>query len=328
MRILVADDEATSRRILHAIVTKLGHDCIVAEDGIIAWQLLSSQPIDVLLTDWMMPGLNGPDLCRRVREERDGHYTYTVLVTGLRERAQVLEGMNAGADDYLTKPVDPFDVETRLVAASRVTALHRQVLDYRTQLEHANTELLSLSLTDPLTGIGNRRRMDEDLARARERAQRIGRPFGVALFDIDHFKLYNDHYGHVAGDETLRYVALNIVKVTRRHESLYRYGGEEFLLLLPDTTLDGALAAAERARRAVEDAAIPHQRRPTPPFLVTISGAASVWAPGSLLSTVELIAAADEGLYEAKTAGRNRVYAHAGAHTEQLGFETTSSPPR
>src|SRR5580704_10548713 len=155
MRILVADDDATSRRILHAIVTKLGHDCIMAEDGMIAWQLLSSQPIDVLLTDWMMPGLDGPDLCRRVREERDGHYTYTVLVTGLRERAQVLEGMNAGADDYLTKPVDPFDVETRLVAATRVTALHRQVLDYRTQLEHANTELLSLSLTDPLNGIGN-----------------------------------------------------------------------------------------------------------------------------------------------------------------------------
>ena len=328
MRILVADDDATSRRILHAIVTKLGHDCIMAEDGMIAWELLSAQPIDVLLTDWMMPGLDGPDLCRRVREERDGHYTYTVLVTGLREREQVLEGMNAGADDYLTKPVDPFDVETRLVAATRVTALHRQVLDYRTQLEHANTELLSLSLTDPLTGIGNRRRMDEDVARTHERAKRIARPFGVALFDIDHFKLYNDHYGHLAGDETLRWVALSIVKVARRHESLYRYGGEEFLLLLPDTDLDGAWAAAERARRAVEEAAIPHQHRPTSPPVVTISGSASVCPPGSPLSVVALIAAADDGLYQAKADGRNRIYAHGGPHTHELGLETAPSPRR
>jgi two-component system cell cycle response regulator len=328
MRILVADDDATSRRILYAIVTKLGHDCIMAEDGMIAWQLLSSQPVDVLLTDWMMPGLDGPDLCRRVREERDGHYISTVLVTGLREREQVLEGMNAGADDYLTKPVDPFDVETRLVAATRVTALHRQVLDYRTQLEHANTELLSLSLTDPLTGIGNRRRMDEDLARTHERARRIARPFAVVLFDIDHFKLYNDHYGHVAGDDALRYVALSIVKVARRHESLYRYGGEEFLLLLPDTNLDGALAAAERARRAVEEAAIPHEHRPTSPPLVTISGSASVCSPGSLLSTVALIAGADEGLYKAKLAGRNRVWAHDGPRTQGLELETSPPPSR
>src|SRR5450432_3867933 len=123
MRILVADDDATSRLILKAAVTSLGHECLVAEDGSRAWDLLASEEIDVLLTDWMMPGLDGPELCRLVREELTDHYTYIVLVTGLGEREQVVEGMSAGADDYLIKPVDPFIVLTRMIAAGRVTAL-------------------------------------------------------------------------------------------------------------------------------------------------------------------------------------------------------------
>src|ERR1700692_969651 len=133
MRILIADDDATSRLLLKAMASQLGHECLVAEDGSSAWELLSSGGIDVLLTDWMMPGLDGPELCRRVREELSDRYTYIVLVTGMGPRQQGREGMGAGAADYLIKPVDPFDVETRLVAAERVTALHRQVVDYRSQ---------------------------------------------------------------------------------------------------------------------------------------------------------------------------------------------------
>ena len=152
MRILIADDDATSRLLLKAMASKLGHECLVAEDGSSAWELLSSEGIDVLLTDWMMPGLDGPELCRRVRDELSGHYIYIVLITGLGHPEQVLEGMGAGADDYLIKPVDPFAVQTRLVAAERVTSLHRQVADFRAQLEQANIELLERSLTDPLTG--------------------------------------------------------------------------------------------------------------------------------------------------------------------------------
>src|ERR1700688_4468758 len=163
MRVLIADDDATSRLVLEAIVAKLGHECLVATNGSIAWELLSSQAVDVLLTDWLMPGIDGPELCRRVRDELSGQYTYVVLITGLGHPEQVLEGMSAGADDYLVKPVDPFAVQTRLVAAERVTGLHRQVADFRAQLEQANLELLGLSLTDALTGLGNRRRMEEDL---------------------------------------------------------------------------------------------------------------------------------------------------------------------
>jgi len=312
MRVLVADDDATSRLVLSAMASKLGHACTVVEDGSRAWELLSSEGIDVLLTDWMMPGLDGPALCRRVRNELQDHYVYIVLITGMGQHEHVLEGMSAGADDYLIKPVDPFAVQTRLVAAERVTALHRQVVDFRDQLEQANIELLERSLTDPLTGLGNRRRMEQDLDAVHARALRSGRTFAVALFDIDHFKLYNDHYGHQAGDEALRTIASCLRGSARSGESVYRYGGEEFLVLLPDCTPDDALDAAERICRSATDLAMPHGFRPSEPPLVTVSGGVSAWALAPSESVTELLHDADEALYRAKSAGRNRVCLAAG----------------
>ena len=306
MRILIADDDATSRLVLKAAASKLGHECVDAKDGSSAWHVLASQGIDVLLTDWMMPGVDGPHLCRRVRDELSDRYIYIVLITALGHREHVLEGMSAGADDYLIKPVDPFALRTRLVAAERVTALHRQLLVVRAQLEQANLELSERALTDPLTGLGNRRRMSEDLARAHAHAQREARPYAIALFDIDHFKVYNDHYGHLAGDETLRKVALCFNDAVRAGESVYRYGGEEFLLLLPDCTEAAAATAAERIRRAVTGAAIPC---PTAPSVVTLSGGVACWTPGCAVSSVAvLIQQADDALFQAKSAGRNRVH--------------------
>jgi len=306
MRILIADDDPTSRLLLKAIVTKLGHECIVAEEGSRAWDLLSAGGIDVLLTDWMMPGVDGPELCRRVREGTGDSYVYIVLTTGLDHPEHVLEGMNAGADDYLIKPVDSFAVQTRLIAADRVTELHGKLSETQDELERANLHLLDLSRTDDLTGLGNRRRMEEDLIRTHARALRVGRTYGVALFDVDHFKLYNDHYGHVAGDETLRHVASCIDFVVRAGECAYRYGGEEFLLLLPDLRPgDSLLATGDRIRRTVADAAIPHGARPSLPSVVTMSGGVARWAPGSTLTVMEVVAQADEALFQAKSAGRN-----------------------
>jgi diguanylate cyclase (GGDEF)-like protein len=307
MQILVADDDPTSRLLLRAIVTKLGHECLVAEEGSSAWDVLSSGGIDVLLTDWMMPGLDGPELCRLVRDEPGDSYTYIVLTTGLDHPEHVLEGMSAGADDYLIKPVDSFAVQTRLIAAERMTGLHARLAQTQAELERVNLELLERSLTDELTGLGNRRRMVEDLARTHARALRAGRTYGVALFDIDHFKLYNDHYGHVAGDETLRRVALCIDLVVRAGECAYRYGGEEFLLLMPDCSPDAVLVTAERVRRAILDAAIAHAARPSEPPFVTLSGGVSCWTPGSALSEREVVQEADEALFRAKAADRNRI---------------------
>jgi two-component system, cell cycle response regulator len=308
MRVLIADDDATSRLLLKAMASKLGHECLIATDGSKAWDTLSTQQIDVLLTDWMMPGLDGPELCRRVREDLNSTYVYIVMITGLGNPEQVLQGMGAGADDYLIKPVDPFAVQTRLVAAERVTILHRQVADFRTQLEQANLELLGRSLTDPLTGLGNRRCMEEDLATTHAHALRNQRTYSVALFDIDHFKLYNDHHGHLAGDEALRRVARCLDKAVRAGEKVYRYGGEEFLLLLPDCTPTQAATAAARVQSAVTTAAIPHPSRPTTPPIITLSGGVASWTPGSQTSAPELVQQADDALFRAKSAGRNRVH--------------------
>jgi two-component system chemotaxis response regulator CheY len=325
VKILIADDDPTSRLLLKAMVSKLGHECVVAEDGSSAWDVLASGGIDVLLTDWMMPGVDGPELCRRLRNEVGGGYIYIVLTTGLDHPEDVLEGMSAGADDYLTKPVDKFAVQTRLVAAERVTELHRQLAHTQEQLEHANLELLERSLTDQLTGLGNRRRMDEDLDRVHARASRLGRTYGIAIFDIDYFKRYNDHYGHVAGDGALRDVASCIELIVRAGECAYRFGGEEFLVLMPDCGLGDVVSiAADRIRQSVLHAAIPHDARPSEPHVVTVSGGVSRWMPGSPLSAREVLEEADQALYDAKTAGRNRIAVAPPGHGGAV--EATGAP--
>jgi diguanylate cyclase (GGDEF)-like protein len=307
MRILIADDDATSRLLIKAIVTKQGHECLVAEDGSRAWEILRTQGIDVLLTDWMMPGLNGLELCRRVRSEVSQRYVYIVLITAMGCPEQVLDGMGAGADDYLIKPADPFAVQTRLVAAERVTSLHHQVADYRIQLERANLELIGESLTDPLTGLGNRRSLETELLSAHARALRFDRNYSVAMFDIDHFKLYNDHYGHLAGDEALQRVAECLDEVVRASENVYRFGGEEFLLVMPECTGATAVLAAERICKAVAEMGIPHEAQSGSPHVLTISGGVSCWTPSSPLTAFDIVNQADQALYRAKSAGRNCV---------------------
>ena len=307
MRVLVADDDATSRVLLKAMASKLGHDVLVASDGESAWKLLQGSDIDVLLTDWMMPGVDGPELCRRVRHEVKDHYTYIVIVTGLADPEQILEGMGAGADDYLVKPVNSLDVQTLFVAAERVTRLHRQLQPVRAQLEEANLELLGRSLTDPLTNLGNRRRMEEDLLRVHARALRSGQSYCITMFDIDYFKFYNDRYGHPTGDEALRQVAACLNRVLREGECVYRYGGEEFLLVMPNCGVDSAVAAAERALHAVNLLYIPHDARPSAPAYITLSAGVACHTPDSDYTIHELVERADQALYAAKLSGRNRV---------------------
>src|SRR6478609_5823152 len=258
MRVLVADDDATCRLVLQKTVEKLGHECVVTSDGSEAWRAFEQAPTDVLITDWMMPGLAGPELCRRVRQRSDGGYTYVVLVTSLERHEHVLEGMEAGADDYLTKPVEPFDLQTRLIAAQRVTELHKQVAQFHSELARLNVELGEQARTDPLTCLGNRMRLHEDLRSHHAAAIRSRSWYCLAICDLDSFKRYNDTLGHLAGDEALRRVADVLAKALRRTDSAYRYGGEEFVILLRDTTPDDGLNAIERLRLAIEDLALPH----------------------------------------------------------------------
>ncbi len=306
MRVLIADDEATTRIVVKAMVQKLGHEALVAIDGDEAWDVLQSVAIDVLITDWVMPGLDGLELCRRVRAQSAGTYTYTILATAMSERADVLAGMQAGADDFLIKPIDPFAVQTSLIAAERVTELHNQLNRFRGQLEILNGELAEQARTDPLTHLGNRLRLEEDLYALHSRAQRHGRPYSIAMCDLDHFKEFNDTYGHPQGDDSLQRVAAVLAVDMRGGDSAYRFGGEEFTLLLADALLPGAVIAVDRLRESIEGLAIPHAGN-TPFGVLTVSAGVATYDPTGVLTSAEVLEHADQALYAAKHNGRNQV---------------------
>ncbi|GAC1574921.1 MAG: diguanylate cyclase [Candidatus Dormibacteria bacterium] len=300
---LVADDDPGSRLVAQATVEGLGHECASAPDGGAAWTLFEESPPDVLLTDWMMPGLDGLELCRRIRALPGDRYTYIILITSMSDRGNVLAGMQAGVDDYLTKPLDPFVLETRLLAAGRVTSLHAELAIHR-------SELLELSRSDPLTNLGNRRSLSEHLDLLHARSARYGRSYSLAFFDVDYFKAYNDTYGHQAGDDALRAVAAVLDAQGRRTDGIYRYGGEEFVLVMPETDLAGAMVLAERVRRAVQERAIPHTAG-TSSGVLTVSAGVAGLVPAGHLTGDEVLREADRRLYRAKAAGRNRVVASA-----------------
>ncbi len=241
MRVLVADDDLGSRLVAQAAAQAQGHHCVTAADGREAWRLMSQFRPDVLISDRDMPGLDGLTLCRQIRNSEQDGYTYIVLLTALGDPAEVTAGMQAGADDYLTKPLDPFELQTRLLAANRVTALHAE-------LAAARSALLQQANTDPLTGLRNRLGLAADLEQLDHHSQRYGHSYCVAMCDIDFFKAYNDTYGHPAGDQALRSVAAILGDQVRKGDRLYRYGGEEFLILLPEQGVVEASAALERVR--------------------------------------------------------------------------------
>ena len=296
MRILVVDDDPTSRIVLRAGLEKLGYDAVDLNGGEEAWQAHLAHRADVVIADRVMPDVDGLELCRRIRAGHDAEYTYVILVTASAGRTDVLEGMEAGADGYLVKPVDPFELQTTLIAAQRVTSLHRQLARYRVELERLNADLAELARTDALTRLGNRLRLDEDLAELHWRCSRYGWSYCIAICDLDQFKAYNDTHGHLAGDDVLRQVAATIAAASRRGDGVYRYGGEEFVVVLPEQSLASGLAAAERIRSAVEA-----QRTPT------VSMGVADYRPGGGEDEREVLTRADAALYRAKEGGRNRV---------------------
>lgn len=307
MHILIAEDDALSRLILKKAVERLGHTCITVDDGRQAWERFQEEAFDVVISDWMMPDLDGLELCRRIREEEGaGGYTYFVLLTANDDRQDRLRGMRAGADDYLTKPLDPDDLQLRLIAGQRVSNLHRKILQQQKELEALNRTLYAEGRRDALTGIPNRLALHDDLARAQARAERGEGVFCLALFDIDCFKAYNDHFGHLAGDETLRTVARTLADAVRASDTVYRYGGEEFCALFPDQTLEGAHRAVERMRLAVAEQRREHPRNVTA-GVVTVSAGVALHdgAPG--LSCEMVLERADQALYASKESGRNQV---------------------
>ena len=305
MRILIAEDDAVSRTILRRAVEKTGHECLATADGEEAWGLYKEDPdLDVIISDWMMPGVDGLELCRRVRgDNRDG-YTYFIFLTALGDREHLLQGLEAGADDYLSKPLDRDELGMRLTSALRVTELHRRLAVQNEELEQLNRMLFEQSRQDPLTSLGNRLRLREDLQVLQSRADRYGHSYAIVLCDVDFFKAYNDRYGHLAGDDVLKRVAATLSSGLRTGDTTYRFGGEEFLLVLPEQDTEAATAITERLRQAVEDLGIRHADG-LPLGVVTVSAGVAVSAEAG--DADGLLKAADRALYAAKESGRNRV---------------------
>ena len=306
MRVLIAEDSAMGRLLLQHAVEALGHECLVATNGLEAWETFERELPDVVISDWMMPGLEGPDLCRRVRSPPDTPYTYFVFLTVLKDKEHALVGVQSGADDYLSKPLDPLDLRVCLIAAERVISLHRSLALKTAELELANKELFETARTDALTRVGNRLRLHEDLARLESQAARYGHNYAVAMCDLAHFKRYNDALGHLAGDFALHSVAEIIARECRTSDAVYRYGGEELAIIMTEQTLQSAGTAMERIRRAVQSSAIAHPNSPTA-SVVTISVGVADRRPGDASDGRDVLNRSDVALYHAKTSGRNRV---------------------
>lgn len=305
MNVLVVDDDISSLLVVQAMVRALGHICHTAVDGDDAWRAYGYHRPDVIISDWEMPGLSGSELCQAVRNQDLDRYTYIIVLSSHDSPEDTVKGMCAGADDYLVKPLHLADLRARLIAAERVTTLHSQLDIQRDALKSLNRELTTAASIDPLTCLGNRRSLDRELEVLAPRVKRYGHSYCMSLVDIDYFKSFNDNYGHPAGDQALSAVATQLRGQARTGDSLYRYGGDEFLCLFPEQSLERATVAVERMRRGVEGLGITHAENPC--GVITFSAGVTLMDSDHLMRGSDVLKEADEALYRAKAQGRNRV---------------------
>jgi len=301
--ILLAEDNPVSSKLIENILKKAGYDVTTATNGRQALEQFNEKFFPIVLTDWMMPEMDGLDLCKAIRTSGSEGYVYIILLTARDSKDDIVAGLKAGADDYLSKPISHPELIARLNSGIRILELERS-------LKKANEEIRILSVTDPLTRCFNRGYMNEHLLKEITRSKRYNHPLSVVLCDIDHFKQVNDTYGHQIGDQVLIAFA-QVIRETIREKIDWtvRYGGEEFLVVLPETEFNRGCLTAERLRQAVSQMEIEEHNK-------TIKVTASFGATGfdtdtddEKISPDAIINRADEHLYKAKREGRNRVCA-------------------
>ena len=298
MKALIAEDNAGFRLVLERMLRKWGYDVVAAGNGLEALEMLQvADPPKLAILDWMMPGLDGVEVCRRVREQNREPYIYILLLTAKDTAEELVEGMEAGADDYLRKPVDTHELRVRLRAG-------RRILDLQEEVVHAREALRQQATRDPLTGLWNRGAMFDALTRELKRAKRESSTLSIVMADLDHFKQVNDKLGHAAGDAVLQEAARRMTECVRTYDALCRYGGEEFLIVLPGCDLGDATLRAEQVRSAI--AATPFQI-PEGSLNITCSLGVSAISSTAKFDANALLHEADEALYTAKHNGRNRV---------------------
>jgi two-component system, cell cycle response regulator len=307
-RILIAEDDPVSRRMLEAFLKKWGYQVVTAVDGLDAVRILESDQAPALaILDWMMPGLEGPEVCQRIRAYPDRPYVYILLLTARSQRDDLLRGLESGADDYLTKPFDAQELRARLRVGQRI-------LDLQNGLIAAREESSFLAAHDELTGLANRRVVLDEIAKEHSRHLREGGSFAIVLIDLDHFKSINDTRGHPTGDAVLKEVSRRMASCVRPYDTVGRYGGEEFIVVARSCDRTGAMALADRILNSLRSGPIETSQGP---LSVTVSCGVAISSSDKPLDPQELIHLADEALYRAKNLGRNR---------SELATETQLAP--
>ncbi len=298
MRILVAEDNAVFQKILENNLKAWGYEVVLASDGTEAWKILCGPTAPQLaVLDWMMPGMSGIELCKKIRQENREPYTYVILLTALHGEDELVAGMEAGADDYVTKPFKPAELRVRLRAGKRVVELQNDLVQAREALRVKATH-------DSLTGLWNHEEIFRLLDLELFRAERQKTPVGIVLADIDHFKKINDTYGHLAGDQALRMVAQQLQKLVRSYDSIGRYGGDEFLLVLPGCDRASLTSLGARLRDSLQEN---QAASPAGPITLTLSLGGIVYEQHRGINATTLLHETDSALYRAKHAGRDQL---------------------
>jgi diguanylate cyclase (GGDEF)-like protein len=306
VKVLLVDDTLTDRLVIKSYLKSMGHEIVIGENGEQAVSLFASEAPDLVLLDVIMPVMNGYEAARRIRAST-AEWIPIIFLSAKTTAEDIAAGIEAGGDDYLLKPVDQLVITAKMGAMERIATMRRTLIKVSEELEAANAELQRLACVDGLTDLCNRRELDLSLTREARRCARRKTPLSLVMIDIDHFKAFNDTFGHLEGDECLRRVAGALrTELKRPADIAARYGGEEFCLVLPDTDAAGAKEVAESVRQRVAALGIP-QAPGLAVITVTVSlGVATCVADGNDHAN-DLIARADQALYRAKEMGRNRV---------------------
>jgi diguanylate cyclase (GGDEF)-like protein len=304
VRILIAEDDSTSRTVLTAILKKYGHEVIVTINGSDALaKLQEPDPPLIAILDWMMPEMDGLEVVRQIRSQESPLPTYIIILTTKGGKADIIAGLDAGANDYLSKPFDPGELRARVEVGCRMVEMQAALIESRKALEHQATH-------DALMGMLNRRAILDHLRIEIARAERCKGVLAVGMCDIDHFKKINDTYGHQTGDDVLCGIAAILKEILRNYDSVGRMGGEEFLLVIPLMAESDCASLFERLRNRIAGSKIPTR---SGDLEVTISiGVTCVVAANTVDAILEL---ADEAMYKAKNGGRNQVVVHSGHFT-------------
>ncbi|MDQ1381545.1 MAG: hypothetical protein QOJ71_2264 [Actinomycetota bacterium] len=311
--ILVVDDNAAKRLALKAVLRPLGHTIVEAESGLAALRSVMTHDFAVILLDVRMPIMDGFETAALIRTRQQSELTPIIFITAYGSDEVVTSDLYAqGAVDFIYAPVPPEELRAKVAVFAnlfmKAAALARMAEEVRSsadQLRMMNNELTTLSRQDPLTGLGNRRALEQDVDLLEARVVRYGHRYCMAVLDIDHFKSYNDTYGHPAGDRILQSFAIQLQQQVRAGDAVYRFGGDEFLCVYPEQSLETGAQVVERMRSGLEELAIPHVGNPR--GVLTFSAGLAILDPGRIESSKEVLDEADAALYRAKLLGRNRV---------------------